>query len=139
MESLKKLKDVAEECLKDIKAIDSKTSIAEGNLSFLESKKTTLGAEILDLESRKSAVMELVGRLEKDARNEIESKMREVKAKEEYLESLKADLKIKLFQAEASNKDSLSEKEKYAALYAEYTAKLAELEAKKRAIQEAAQ
>lgn len=137
METIKRLKDVAEECLKDLKNIDSKASIAEGNLAFLESKKTKLGAEIADMEAKKNAVMESVGTFEKDARAQIEAKFNEIKAKETQLLNDRADLKTKIFQAEAATGEAQDAKEKYSALYSEYLTKAEELDAKKNAVMNA--
>lgn len=134
MESLKKLKDVAEECIRDLKSIDSKISVSEGNLAFLESKRATLTTEIATLETKKAAVMDAVGTLEKDARNGIEARMQEIKAKEDSLATDRADLKVKLFQSDSAKADADKEREKYSVLYAEYLTKVQDLDEKKTAL-----
>lgn len=138
MESLKKLEEVAKECLRDIKAIDSKISVAEGNLAFLESKKTSLSAEIADLEAKKVAVQQSVGTIELESRRQIDDRMREIKLKEEQLVSERADLKTKLFQADGSKNEAEKAREKYAAAYLEYSDKAQELENKIQSILAAA-
>lgn len=138
MESLKRLEEIAKECLKDIKAIDSKVSVAEGNLAFLESKKTSLSAEISDLESKKSAVQQSIGTLEIESRKKIDESMREIKFREEHLTSERADLKTKLYQADSARAEAETAREKYAALYLEYLDKSQEIEDKIQSILAAA-
>lgn len=138
MESLKKLEDAAKECLKDLKAIDSKVSITEGNLAFLESKKIKLTAEISDLEGKKASVMESVGTVEKEAREKIDAGVRELRLKEDQLIADRAALKTKLYEAESSKVQSDEAREKYTAAYAECLVATKEMEEKKQAILAAA-
>lgn len=134
METIKKLKDAAEECIRDLKSIDSKISVSEGRLEFLQAKVIGLNTEIADLETKKAAVMDAVGTFEKDARNKIEDRLREIRAKEESLTADRADVKTKIFQADAAKADSDQAKEKYSALYAEYLTKVAEIDEKRQAL-----
>jgi len=139
MESLKRLEEVAKECLKDLKAIDSKVSVAEGNLSFLESKKASLTAEVAALEGKKAAIQEAIGTAEIESKRKIDDRVRELRLKEEQVTADRAELKTRLFQAEQARADADAAKEKYATLYSEYLGKLQELESKKQAILAAAQ
>lgn len=134
MESLKKLEQVIKDCLGEIKAVDSKVSISEGNLAFLESKKIALNAEISDLETKKTAVQESVGSIEREARNRIDDQTRELRLKEELVLADRADLKTRIYQADAAKTEAEAAKEKYAKLYAEYLIKAQELDEKKQAI-----
>lgn len=137
MESLKKLKDAADECLRDWKAIESKISVSDGNLAFLNSKKGSLTAEIADLETKKTSIMDTVGALEREAQKRIDAKLQEIKTKEDQMAVERADLKTKQFQADSAKTDSDQARDKYSALYAEFQTKLQELADKKQAVMDA--
>lgn len=134
MESLIKLADIAKQAIGDLKSIDSIISVKEGNIAFLESKRVALAAAITELEAKKATILDFVGTMEKTAREAIEVKLREIQAKEEQLAAEHADLKAKSFQADGAKEDAIKEKERYAALYAEYSIKVQEIEDKKQAV-----
>lgn len=138
MESLKRLEEVAKECLKELKSMDSKVSITEGNLAFLESKKIAVTTEIADLEAKKTAVMASIGTAEREARDQIDTRVRELRLKEEQFLADRANLKTKTYELESAKTEAEAAREKYAALYAEYLTKAQEMEDKKQAILAAA-
>lgn len=131
MESIKKLEDAAKECLKDLRSIDSKVSIAEGRLSSFEAKGATLAAEVTDLETKKAAILSFIGSVEANSRRAQEDKIADLRAKESQLDNERADLKAKQYQADEARRTADEMKAKFDALFREYQAKSEELNQKK--------
>lgn len=131
METIKKLAEAAKICLDDLKSIDSKVSVTEGNLAFLASKKATLTSEIEDLEKKKSVVQDACGTLEKNARADIELRLQAISAREGEILSERAMLKTKLLAADGALAESEGVIKRYAELYNEYLAKASDLNEKR--------
>lgn len=131
METIKKLAEAAKICLDDLKSIDSKVSVIEGNLAFLASKKATLTAEIEDLEKKKAVVQDACGTLEKNARTDIELRLQAISAREGEILSERATLKTKLLAADGALAESEGVIKRYAELYNEYLAKASDLNEKR--------
>lgn len=134
MDIVKNLKEAAEECLKQLKTIDAKVSAAEGALTFLESKKASLGAELADLEGKRAAVLTAVGNAESEAKKSIDARLQDLAIKESLVLTDRADLKTKMYQADSARADMEQAKEKYDKLYVEFEARLNELNEKKIAV-----
>lgn len=137
MESIEKLANAAKECLSDLKTVESRISILDGKLSFLQSQKVALSAEIADMEARKTAILQETSRIEAESKQTVDGRIAAAKAKEAQVLEDAAMLKTKLFQADSAKADAESEKEKYASLYAEYLIKVQELDDKKQAVLQA--
>lgn len=138
MELVKNLETAAKAFLSDLKTMDSRISATQGSLDVLNAKKTALQAEVSELEAKKAAVGERVGSMEKEAQVRIDNRLQELKTKEDQVLADRAELKTRLFQAETAKQASEDESKRYSLLYAEYTQKKSELDAKLDAILAAA-
>lgn len=134
MDIVKNLKEAAEECLKQLKTIDAKVSAAEGALSFLESKKAVLTAELKDLESKKEAVMQAVGTAELESKKTIDARLQDLSVREVTALMDRADLKTKMYQTDSARADMEQSKKRYDDLYSEFEIRLKELNDKKQAV-----
>ncbi len=134
METIKKLEEAAKNCLSDLKSIESKISVSEGRLDFLNAAKIKLAAEVSEMEAKKTAILESTTRAEMESKRGIEDRLAALKLKEENIQNEMANWKIKSFQAESERSEAQEARLKYEKLYVDYMARYEELNQKKLAV-----
>lgn len=130
MESLKELEVSLKKAMADIRGMDSKFSVQEGNIKGLESRKIDLEKEITELQAKKAELVSFLGSAQSNLNKEHEAKMRDLATKHDALDGDRGKIRGLEIQAELSKKAADESKEKYDKLYAEYSSKLADLKSK---------
>lgn len=136
MESIKALEAAAKECLKDLRTIESRVSITEGNLRNMEASRDALKVEVSELGAKKAELMEFIGTAALEAQKENDARLRDIRIKEEALQADRANLKARVIQYDSARVDMERSKEQYDRLYAEYEARLADFNHKRQAAAE---
>ena len=134
MESIKRLEEAAKACIKDLREMDSKFSIKEGDIHGLESKKTDLEKEVHELQAKKAELVSFIGSAESNLKKEYEAKARDLSAKSDTLDGERGKIRGLEIQAEMARKEAYESKQQYDKLYKEYEQKLAEINQKREAV-----
>lgn len=134
MEAIKRMEEAIKSGLKELREMDSKYSIKEGDIHGLEAKKSTLEKEVTELQAKKAELVSFLGMAKSNLDKEHEAKLRDLKVKSDVLDTERGKIKGLEVQAEMSKKASDESKEKYDELYKEYEKKVSELNQKREAV-----
>lgn len=131
MDSIKKLVDAAKECMSDLRSMESKLSVAQGNISSYESQAAEIKKEIDKLNKKKAELVSFLRDEEERQKKEHEAKIKELDLKSDALDKERGAARIKENHAAEALKSATNEKLNYMRLSNEMEQKIKEINEKR--------